>query len=290
MFKKSNIFILSIFFLLSLFVFYASSIADARAGGGHRFSGGHRSSFSSRSSSRSSYSRSRSYSSGYRSGSYRHHHGGDVDLSGLFDIYKSLPSWLIPILIICHILFSYIAVKAFNDGNDNWFVFLEVLFISFPLMFITWLLGLVLFLFYYSSNRDSNNDDTNSYSFKETENYSSLQTKDSTFNKEEFLIRAQKAFNIIQEAWSNRDLSKAEAFLADGTYEQFQIQINAMKAIHEIDLMKDIVIKKASVVRLTSKSGYDQLNVLFNVSAVNYRIDDRDGNGKRRVYSNCQQY
>ena len=54
--------------------------------------------------------------------------------------------------------------------------------------------------------------------------------------------RAKKAFIIVQKAWSNRDLSKAEAFLADGTYEQFQIQIYTMKSEHEIDLMKDINI------------------------------------------------
>ena len=117
---------------------------------------------------------------------------------------------------------------------------------------------------------------TEEYKLTEVFDFTPIKSKDPAFNKNVFLERAKKAFVIVQEGWSNRDLSKAEAFLADGTYEQFQIQINAMKAAHEIDLMEDINIKKAVIVRLSSKTGYDSLAVQFTVSAVNYRIDDRN--------------
>lgn len=137
-------------------------------------------------------------------------------------------------------------------------------------------LALLLLLGYLlDSKPKSDSSDYSTYSFKEITNLYIIRAKDPNFNKKEFLERVKKAFIIVQEGWSNRDLSKAEAFLADGTYEQFLIQINTMKADHEIDLMKNINIKEAIIVRLESKAGYDSIHVLFTVEAINYRIDDR---------------
>lgn len=271
MFKKSNIFILSLVFFISLFVFFASSIVDARAGGGHRYSGGsHRSSSRSYSSHRSS---SRSYSSSYsrRSSSY----SSGSSAGGSFDF--STPELIF--FIIGHLLFSSLATKAFCDKEYDEFseklaCGVAIAVLSSPLFFITWVI--VPFLILYLTVWKKFFDDSDDYKFTEVTDFSPIRSKDPAFNKDVFLERAKKAFAIVQKAWSDRDLSKAEAFLADGTYEQFQIQINTMKADHEIDLMKDINIKKAEIVRLSSKAGYDSLAVKFTVSAVNYRIDDRN--------------
>ncbi|MBQ2592252.1 MAG: TIM44-like domain-containing protein [Candidatus Riflebacteria bacterium] len=268
MFKKNHIYILSLLFFASLFVFFATSIADARAGGGHRFSGG-----SHRSSSRSSSSRS--YSHSYRSHSYSH--------SGSSGTPINIPTPLLIFFIISHLAFSGLATKAsynneYNEFSDKLSIFVAIALFSSPLFSLTWLFIPILIL-YLVTNKGliSNSED---YRFTEVTDFSSISSKDPAFNKDIFLERAKKAFVIVQKAWSDRDLSKAEAFLADGTYEQFQIQINRMKADHEIDLMKDINIKKALIVRLSSKAGYDSLSVQFTVSAINYRIDDRNNSFK----------
>ena len=267
MYKKSHIFILSIVFFISLFVFFATSIVDARAGGGHRYSGGsHRSSSRSyRSSSSRSYSHS--YSS-HRSSSHRYSgSSGSLDLD--------IPTPLLIFFIIGHLIFSVLATKVFCDKEyreffDKLACTVAIAVLSSPFFVMSWLGVLFMILFLKSSG---NSED---YNFTEVTDFSSIKSKDPAFNKNVFLERAKKAFVIVQKAWSDRDLSKAEAFLADGTYEQFQIQINTMKADHEIDLMKDINIKKAVIVRLSSKAGYDSLAVQFTVSAINYRIDDRN--------------
>ena len=261
--KKSSIFILSIVFFISLFVLFASSIVDARAGGGHRFSGGSSGHSSSRS--YSSYGSSRSYSRG----------------SGSIDIDLSAPETYF--FLFCHLLFSIFGTILCTNKEDDFShkvgVFVGI-FVSFAPLFMCscCLLPLViLFCFTPKVPKQNNNAD---YSFTEVSDYSSITSKDPDFNKGAFLERAKKAFVIVQEGWSNRDLSKAEAFLADGTYEQFQIQINTMKAEHEIDVMKDINIEKAVIVRLSSKAGYDSLSVQFKVKAANYRVDDRNNNLK----------
>ena len=271
MYKKSHIFILTIVFFISLFVFFATSIVDARAGGGHRFSGG-----SHRSSSSSSH---RSYSS-HRSSSYRSHsyHSGGSSGTPI-----DIPTPLAIFFIITHLIFSVLATKAscdeeYDEFSDKFSIAVAIAVLSSPFFFITWFIVPFLILYLAVGKRALHNIED--YRFTEVFDFSSIKSKDPAFNKDEFLERAKKAFVIVQEGWSKRDLSKAEAFLADGTYEQFQIQINTMKADHEIDLMKDINIKKAVIVRLSSKAGYDSLSVQFTVSAVNYRIDDRNNSFK----------
>ncbi|MBR4569616.1 MAG: TIM44-like domain-containing protein [Candidatus Riflebacteria bacterium] len=271
MYKKSHIFILSIVFFISFFVFFATSIVDARAGGGHRYSGG-----SHRSSSRSSH---RSYSS-HRSSSHRSH---SYHSSGSSGTPIDIPTPLAIFFIITHLVFAGLATKAYCDEeydefSDKFSIAVAIAVLSSPFFFITWFIVPFLILYLAVGKRTLYNSED--YRFTEVFNFSSIKSKDPAFNKDEFLERAKKAFVIVQEGWSKRDLSKAEAFLADGTYEQFQIQINTMKADHEIDLMKDIDIKKAVIVRLSSKAGYDSLSVQFTVSAVNYRIDDRNNSFK----------
>ena len=274
MYKKSHIFILTIVFFISLFVFFATSIVDARAGGGHRFSGGgHRSSF------RSSFR-----SSGHRSSSRRSHSYGSSGSSGNpIDI----PTPLSIFFIISHLVFAWLTTKAYcdeeyDDFSDKFEITAAIAVVTSPFFFMTWFIVPFLILYLVTGKRPLKNSEY--YRFTEVTDFSSIKSKDPAFNKDEFLERAKKAFVIVQEGWSNRDLRKAEAFLADGTYEQFQIQINTMKADHEIDLMNDIDIKKAVIVRLSSKAGYDSLSVQFTVSAINYRIDDRTNafkNGSR---------
>ena len=268
---KHNIFILSIIFFISLFVFFASSIVDARAGGGHRFSSGS----SSRSYS-SSHRSSSSYSSGYRSRSNTSYRGGGSSGSG--NVEPIEPIYFL--FIFTHIIFAILATKTFfpekfRDTEERSLYIVVIGVFLFPIFIITWL-GIPIIIYFLIKGYNFNKPKEEEYNFTEVSNFSSIISKDPAFNKINFLERAKKAFIIVQKAWSNRDLSKAEAFLADGTYEQFQIQINTMKAEHEIDLMKDINIKKAIIVRLSSKAGYDSLSVQFTVNAVNYRIDDRN--------------
>lgn len=290
MHKKRSIIFLSILFFISLFVFFTNSIVDARAGGGQKFNSGSSSSKSSSSSVSSSSSNSSSSSwgsSSSKSSSSYHKKKNNSSSEGssdffvdIFNYYYNKSTLELIFYLIGHLIFAFYVVKiSYCNGEPDTNTFIFITVISSPLMVITWFFAIIL-VCYSVIKEKYNNANNYDYNFKEIENYSSIKSKDPLFNKEKFLERVKKAFVIVQESWSNRDLSKAEAFLADGTYEQFQIQINAMKANHEIDLMKDINIKKAIVVRLSSKSGYDSLNVLFTVKAVNYRIDDRNNSFK----------
>ena len=108
-----------------------------------------------------------------------------------------------------------------------------------------------------------------------TEMLAELKSNDPDFDFETLKPRIEKAFLQIQESWCNRDLSKAECFLADGTYEQFQIQINQMLSTHEKDVMEDIKINSINLEKVESKTGFDAIYLSISASAINYQINDQ---------------
>lgn len=104
---------------------------------------------------------------------------------------------------------------------------------------------------------------------------SKIKAKDPDFNEEAFYARMRNAFQIVQKAWCDRNLRKAEAFLADGTYEQFLIQINEYKEKHIIDVMEDLTIDSTVLLGFESDNNFDSIFLGINATAKNYRADEK---------------
>lgn len=102
-----------------------------------------------------------------------------------------------------------------------------------------------------------------------------IKLKDPAFNESDFYHRAENAFRMVQESWSKRDLTNVEAFLADGTYEQFLIQINLLKEKHLIDVMENLKIKTTTILGYESDNNFDTIYLAITASAKNYRADDK---------------
>ena len=102
-----------------------------------------------------------------------------------------------------------------------------------------------------------------------------IKAKDPDFSEKEFCVRAKKAFKIIQKAWSDRDISKAEAFLADGTYEQFLIQLDFMKQEHILDVMENLEIKDAYILGFESDGNVDSIFLAISAAGKNYKVNDQ---------------
>ena len=116
--------------------------------------------------------------------------------------------------------------------------------------------------------------------YSDVANQSSLSkivAKDPGFNKEVFFTRIKKAFMLIQSSWERRDLSKAEAFIADGTYEQLQIQINGYKEKKIIDKMEGLEVLSSSILGYESDGRFDSIFVAITAKGKNYRVDERTG-------------
>ncbi|MBF0501263.1 MAG: TIM44-like domain-containing protein [Candidatus Riflebacteria bacterium] len=100
-----------------------------------------------------------------------------------------------------------------------------------------------------------------------------LQKRDPNFRGSDFIARMKRAFAAIQDGWTKQDLKLFQAFVSDGVYERFALQIAEMKESGIIDYMDKLDILDARIAHIQSDMHYDTIHVYFKASVVNYRID-----------------
>lgn len=113
---------------------------------------------------------------------------------------------------------------------------------------------------------------------------SELKRRDPDFDESFFLGRAKNAFELIQNAWTERNMAKAQTFLSDGVFEQFTIQLDEMREKGIIDHLENLQILSARPVKFQSDRNFDVIHVRIEAKAVNYRKDEKTGkmlNGSR---------
>ncbi len=142
----------------------------------------------------------------------------------------------------------------------------------------------------FSSYGDGMQDMYSNSQKEEESALDAIKSKDPDFSEKGFCARAKKAFLLIQKAWSDRDISKAEAFIADGTYEQFLIQLDFMKQEHILDVMENLTIKDSYILGFESDGNVDSIFLAITASGKNYKINDQtrkfiEGNKKEEDFT-----
>ncbi len=102
---------------------------------------------------------------------------------------------------------------------------------------------------------------------------SALTARDPKFDMAAFLERVKKAFCMIQTAWSEQNLEPVQAFLSDGVFERFSLQIDDLRQDRIKDVMEQVAVLDQKVAQLSSDSHFDTIHVLVSASAVNYRTN-----------------
>ena len=98
-----------------------------------------------------------------------------------------------------------------------------------------------------------------------------IKQRDPQFSESALMKRISGAFCGIQSAWSKQDLTPVQAFLSDGVFERFSLQINDLTQDRIRDVMKGLTILDARVVKVDTETHFDSLHILIRASAVNYR-------------------
>ncbi len=165
-------------------------------------------------------------------------------------------------------------------------IFLWLLRLCFecPLLGIP-LMGLFIFALYmlYKYTKNTAEETTIAYAAKKSANsvrpnkgaINALKQNDPDFDISAFSERVKKAFRNIQKAWSSRDLTSVEAFLSDGSYEQFSVQIDDYKRNHQIDYMDSLDVHNIELLNYSHSGNFEALDVKINAAAINFIKDDR---------------
>lgn len=105
------------------------------------------------------------------------------------------------------------------------------------------------------------------------ETLASIQQHDPTFVLPPFLNRVKTAFEKIQFAWSEQDLSSVRAFISDGIHERFSLQIAMQKSEGYRNVMEQVTVHNIEAVALFSNDNFDTIHVQVEASAVDYNAD-----------------
>lgn len=104
-----------------------------------------------------------------------------------------------------------------------------------------------------------------------------LEKRDPAWSSETMLSRAKTAFALIQEAWTDQKLEKAQSFLSDAIYEKFRLQIAELQERGVQDRIDSITLHDVRIAQLESDETFDTLHIYFRAHAANFKVDAKTG-------------
>ncbi|MFI5380455.1 MAG: TIM44-like domain-containing protein, partial [Tepidisphaerales bacterium] len=98
-----------------------------------------------------------------------------------------------------------------------------------------------------------------------------ITASDPGFDREAFIARMRRAFDLIQQAWSAQDLSRVRAFISDGVHERFSLQFEEQKLMgyRNITVLKGI--HRSLIVDAQFDEVFETVTVVFEASVTDYR-------------------
>jgi predicted lipid-binding transport protein (Tim44 family)/uncharacterized tellurite resistance protein B-like protein len=104
-----------------------------------------------------------------------------------------------------------------------------------------------------------------------------IQQRDPAFTLDAFIQRVSTAFLKIQTAWSEQKLPPVRAFLSDGIFERFQLQIGMLQAEGIRNVMEQVRILNSDIVAMSSTAQFDTIHVRIQATALDYNVQLQSG-------------
>lgn len=109
----------------------------------------------------------------------------------------------------------------------------------------------------------------------------SLQESDPSFDLQQFKQRAEHAFRKIQDAWCQQDLKPIHAFVSDGVYERFSLQIAEQNEHGYRNVIEDVRILGMTPIEIIASrndlTAFDVISLRVSARAKDYRVDRATG-------------
>ena len=105
----------------------------------------------------------------------------------------------------------------------------------------------------------------------------SIKAHDPDFDEAAFLAEVERAFFVVQQAWSERKPEMSRRVMADGIWQQHKVQIDQYVAQHRRNVLDNLAIGNADVVAAHSDQTYDTVAVRIHAACADYDVDDQSG-------------
>jgi predicted lipid-binding transport protein (Tim44 family) len=100
-----------------------------------------------------------------------------------------------------------------------------------------------------------------------------IRAHDPAFDESAFLADTQRAFFVVQEAWTQLKPETSRRVMADGLWQQHQVQIQQYVSEHKRNVLEDLAVGSATVMSAHSDQTYDTVVVRFLAACADYDID-----------------
>ncbi len=113
-----------------------------------------------------------------------------------------------------------------------------------------------------------------------------LKETDPQFDESSFYDRVRDAFVKIQAAWSEQNIDAVRAFVSDGIFERFSLQIDEQRDLGYRNIMDNVTVTDCGLDRVDREAGFDVAALRISASAIDYRVrldNGREISGFRRT-------
>jgi predicted lipid-binding transport protein (Tim44 family) len=104
-----------------------------------------------------------------------------------------------------------------------------------------------------------------------------IKAHDPGFSEEPFLQDVQKAFFVIEEAWSDRKPDVSRQVMADGLWQQHRVQIDQYVKEHKRNVLEDLAVGDMAITGAHSDQTFDTITVRIFAACADYDVDDNSG-------------
>jgi predicted lipid-binding transport protein (Tim44 family) len=101
----------------------------------------------------------------------------------------------------------------------------------------------------------------------------SIRQHDPAFDENAFLASAERAFFLVQKAWSEQKPELSRQVMADGVWQQHKSQIEAQQAAGTRNQLDGLAVGSAQVISAQSDQSFDTCTVRFLAASADYDVN-----------------
>ena len=121
-------------------------------------------------------------------------------------------------------------------------------------------------------NTDNSEDIAISPAGNVSEILDSIKARDPGFNEQQFLDRASTAFFKVQNAWCDRDMNKARAYISDNVLRRFSLQLEEHKRNKVANKLEELSLDNTSIMEANTDENFDTISVWMTATAKDYMV------------------
>ncbi len=91
-----------------------------------------------------------------------------------------------------------------------------------------------------------------------------------SFNEKTFLSKAERLFILLQDAWSEKDLTDVRPFLSDGIWQELTTQFCMMNALHQTNRYSNSKVIRTFIDSVESDDNFDTITVGIEATRHHY--------------------